>query len=108
MSIADIRQSYDKHTLLEKDAKCSPYEQFGHWFDQVLEDKVPEPTAMTLATADAQGRPSARIVLLKGYDENGFVFYTNYIAKPFKIDATLITMRLIDSSNQPFDFDKLF
>ena len=44
----------------------------------MLEDKVPEPTAMTLATADAQGRPSARIVLLKGYDENGFVFYTNY------------------------------
>ena len=78
MSIADIRQSYDKQTGLEKDAKRSPYEQFGHWFDQVLEDKVPEPTAMTLATADAQGRPSARIVLLKGYDENGFVFYTNY------------------------------
>jgi pyridoxamine 5'-phosphate oxidase len=78
MSIADIRQSYDKHTLLEKDAKRSPYEQFGQWFNQALEDKVPEPTAMTLATADAQGRPSARIVLLKGYDENGFVFYTNY------------------------------
>ena len=62
MSIADIRQSYDKHTLLEKDAKRSPYEQFGQWFNQALEDKVPEPTAMTLATADAQGRPSARIV----------------------------------------------
>ena len=78
MSIADIRQSYDKHTLLEKDAKKSPYEQFELWFNQALSDNVPEPTAMTLATADAQGRPSARIVLLKGYDTDGFVFYTNY------------------------------
>lgn len=78
MSIADIRQSYHKHTLSEKDAKSSPFEQFGLWFNHALEDKVPEPTAMTLATADAQGRPSARIVLLKGYDDKGFVFYTNY------------------------------
>ena len=78
MSIADIRQSYDKHTLLEKDAKRSPYEQFGQWFNQALEQNVPEPTSMTLATADAQGRPSARVVLLKGFDETGFVFYTNY------------------------------
>lgn len=78
MSIADLRQSYEKGTLLEQDAKSSPYEQFGLWFEQALEQNVPEPTAMTLATADAQGRPSARIVLLKGFDESGFVFYTNY------------------------------
>ena len=78
MSIADLRQSYEKGTLLEQDAKASPYEQFGLWFEQALEQNVPEPTAMTLATADAQGRPSARIVLLKGFDESGFVFYTNY------------------------------
>jgi len=78
MSIADLRQSYEKGILLEKDAKASPFEQFGLWFDQALEQNVPEPTTMTLATADSQGRPSARIVLLKGFDEAGFVFYTNY------------------------------
>jgi pyridoxamine 5'-phosphate oxidase len=54
------------------------------WFNQALEDKVPEPTAMTLATANAQGRPSARIVLLKGYDDKGFVFYTNYESRKGK------------------------
>jgi len=78
MSIADLRQSYEKGTLLEQDAKASPFEQFGLWFEQALEQNVPEPTTMTLATADAQGRPSARIVLLKGVDDAGFVFYTNY------------------------------
>lgn len=78
MSIADLRQSYEKGILLEKDSKASPFEQFGLWFDQALEQNVPEPTTMTLATADSQGRPSARIVLLKGFDEAGFVFYTNY------------------------------
>ena len=78
MSIADLRQSYEKGILLEQDAKASPFEQFGLWFDQALEQNVPEPTTMTLATADSQGRPSARIVLLKGFDEAGFVFYTNY------------------------------
>ncbi len=78
MSIADLRQSYEKGILLEQDAKASPFEQFGLWFDQALEQNVPEPTTMTLATADAQGRPSARIVLLKGFDDAGFVFYTNY------------------------------
>ncbi|MFZ4710594.1 MAG: pyridoxine/pyridoxamine 5'-phosphate oxidase, partial [Zwartia sp.] len=78
MSIADLRQSYEKGTLLEQDIKTSPFEQFGLWFNQALEQNVPEPTTMTLATADGQGRPSARIVLLKGFDEAGFVFYTNY------------------------------
>jgi len=78
MSIADLRQSYEKGILLEQDAKASPFAQFGLWFEQALEQNVPEPTTMTLATADAQGRPSARIVLLKGFDEAGFVFYTNY------------------------------
>jgi pyridoxamine 5'-phosphate oxidase len=78
MSIADLRQSYEKGTLLEQDIKASPVEQFGLWFNQALEQNVPEPTTMTLATADATGRPSARIVLLKGFDDAGFVFYTNY------------------------------
>lgn len=78
MSIADLRQTYDKNVLLEDQAASSPIDQFGLWFDQALAGKVPEPNAMTLATADAAGRPSARIVLLKGYDPDGFVFYTNY------------------------------
>jgi pyridoxamine 5'-phosphate oxidase len=78
MSIADLRQSYEKGTLLEQDIKASPFEQFALWFNQALEHNVAEPTAMTLATADAQGRPSARVVLLKGFDDAGFVFYTNY------------------------------
>ena len=78
MSIADLRQSYEKGILLEQDIKASPVEQFGLWFNQALEQNVPEPTTMTLATADATGRPSARVVLLKGFDDAGFVFYTNY------------------------------
>ncbi|MFZ4711836.1 MAG: pyridoxamine 5'-phosphate oxidase [Zwartia sp.] len=81
MSIAHLRQSYEKGILLEQDAKGSPFEQFAIWFDQALEQNVPEPTTMTLATADAQGRPSARIVLLKGFDEAGFVFFTNYTSR---------------------------
>ncbi len=78
MSVADIRQSYDKGELLESDAKSSPFEQFDLWLKQAIELPVPEPTAMTLATSNAQGHPAARIVLLKGFDQQGFVFYTNY------------------------------
>ena len=78
MSIADIRQTYQKFELLESSVAADPYAQFGLWFDQALHSKVREPTAMTLATATPAGRPSARIVLLKGYDARGFVFYTNY------------------------------
>lgn len=78
MSLADLRQSYEKNTLLEADAAASPFDQFTRWFDEALAAQVPEPNAMTLATVDAQGRPSARIVLLKGADEHGFVFYTNF------------------------------
>src|SRR5690606_12348031 len=78
MSIADIRQTYQKFELLEASVAADPYAQFGLWFDQAMHSEVREPTAMTLATATADGRPSARIVLLKGYDPQGFVFYTNY------------------------------
>ena len=81
MSIASIRQEYEKHVLLEDSAKASPIDQFALWFDEALAAKVPEPTAMTLATADATGRPSARIVLCKGFDAEGFVFYTNYLSR---------------------------
>jgi pyridoxamine 5'-phosphate oxidase len=78
MSIADIRQTYQKYELLESSAARDPHDQFEQWFQQALHSEVREPTAMTLATADADGRPSARIVLLKGHDRDGFVFYTNY------------------------------
>lgn len=78
MTLADLRQSYEKNVLLEKDAAASPFDQFSAWFDQALAARVPEPNAMTLATVDERGRPSARIVLVKGADERGFVFYTNY------------------------------
>lgn len=78
MSVADLRQSYEKSHLLESEAAASPFEQFSRWFDQALAAAVPEPNAMTLATVDAAGQPSARIVLIKGFDEKGFVFYTNY------------------------------
>ncbi|TAN29711.1 MAG: pyridoxamine 5'-phosphate oxidase [Castellaniella sp.] len=77
-STADIRQTYQKFELLESSAAADPYEQFDRWFQQALHSEVPEPTAMTLATADTQARPSARTVLLKGYDHQGFVFFTNY------------------------------
>ncbi|OZI32492.1 pyridoxamine 5'-phosphate oxidase [Bordetella genomosp. 10] len=78
MSLADLRQTYDKNELLESQAAASPFDQFASWFDEALAAEVPEPNAMTLATVDAAGQPSARIVLVKGADERGFVFYTNY------------------------------
>lgn len=77
MSLADLRQTYDRDTLLEKDLAPTPLEQFERWFQQAQQGGVAEPNAMTLATADAQGHPDARIVLLKGADERGFVFFTN-------------------------------
>ncbi|OZI67161.1 pyridoxamine 5'-phosphate oxidase [Bordetella genomosp. 11] len=78
MSLADLRQSYEKKVLLETDAAASPFDQFTAWFDEALAAQVPEPNAMTLATVDDRGRPAARIVLVKGADPRGFVFYTNY------------------------------
>ena len=78
MSIADLRQEYENAELLESDAAVDPFKQFARWFDDALRAELPLPNAMTLATADANGRPSARVVLLKGVDAEGFVFYTNY------------------------------
>lgn len=78
MSVADIRQKYEKFELLEASLADTPLQQFTLWFNEALQAQVPEPNAMTLATTTAAGRPSARIVLLKGYDERGFVFFTNY------------------------------
>jgi pyridoxamine 5'-phosphate oxidase len=78
MSIADLRREYASQTLLESDVAANPTEQFQRWWDQAIHSEILEPNAMTLATASADGLPSARIVLLKGFDERGFVFYTNY------------------------------
>ena len=78
MSIADLRQEYARSELDRDHVDDDPMKQFQAWFDEALEAEVEEPNAMTLATASADGRPSARIVLLKGLDERGFVFYSNY------------------------------
>ncbi|MGD1918441.1 MAG: pyridoxamine 5'-phosphate oxidase [Pleurocapsa sp.] len=77
-SIADLRQNYTLAGLSEADIDSDPIEQFGVWFQQALDADLLEPNAMTLATATPDGKPTARIVLLKGVDERGFVFYTNY------------------------------
>ncbi len=77
-AIADLRKEYAAETLLEKDAAANPFDQFRKWWNQALASDILEPNAMTLATASADGIPSARIVLIKDFDENGFVFYTNY------------------------------
>jgi len=65
-------------TLLETAVEADPYTQFGKWWQDAINSEIEEVNAFTLATATLEGKPSARIVLLKGYDENGFVFYTNY------------------------------
>lgn len=76
--ISDIRKTYAHAELLESDAAAAPMEQFDRWWAQALEAKIEEVNAMTLATVDASGMPDARIVLLKGVDEIGFHFYSNY------------------------------
>ncbi len=78
MSVANIRMNYEKGELTESAAKTSPFEQFQLWLQEAIDLPIAEPTAMALATANTRGKPSARIVLLKGLDDRGFVFYTNY------------------------------
>jgi pyridoxamine 5'-phosphate oxidase len=77
-NVARLRQEYTRAGLKESDADPDPIEQFRRWFDEALVADLHEPNAMTLATATPDGRPSARIVLLKGFDGRGIVFYTNY------------------------------
>src|SRR5215204_3449336 len=77
-AIADLRKEYSSETLLEKDVAPNPIQQFRKWWEQVITSEILEPNAMTLATSSTDGLPSARIVLLKDFDEKGFVFYTNY------------------------------
>jgi pyridoxamine 5'-phosphate oxidase len=77
-NIADIRKDYKLQTLLEVDVSPDPFIQFGKWWEEAMKSEIDEVNAMTLATADKNNIPSARIVLLKGYDKNGFIFFTNY------------------------------
>ena len=79
--IHSIRTDYIKAGLTEDLIKPDAIAQFADWFEAALTAKVVEPNAMTLATSNAEGQPDARIVLLKGFDDNGFVFYTNYNSK---------------------------
>ena len=78
MSIADLRREYARARLDEASVGLDPLAEFGRWFDEALKAKVLEANAMTLATASEDGAPSARTVLLKGFDERGFVFFTDY------------------------------
>lgn len=78
MNIADIRKDYMLQTLDETGVDKDAIKQFGAWWQDAVNSKIEEVNAFTLATATLTGKPSARIILLKGYDENGFVFFTNY------------------------------
>jgi pyridoxamine 5'-phosphate oxidase len=78
MNIADLRTSYEKAELSESVSQADPLKQFGQWLNQAIEGEVPEPNAMTVATVGADLRPSTRIVLIKGFDKRGIVWYTNY------------------------------
>jgi pyridoxamine 5'-phosphate oxidase len=77
-NIADIRKDYQKESLSESDVKSDPFLQFDVWWADALASEIDEVNAMTIATASPDGKPSARIVLLKGYDPQGFVFFSNY------------------------------
>jgi pyridoxamine 5'-phosphate oxidase len=88
MSLADLRRDYIGQPLSESESDANPFVQFTRWFEQVRETEI-DPTAMALATATRQGRPSVRNVLLKGVDDRGFVFYTNYRSrKARELEAT--------------------
>lgn len=78
MDIAAIRRDYTLKTLDEKEVDLDPFAQFSSWWQEAINSSIDEVNAMTLATSDAKGKPSARIVLLKGFTQEGFIFFTNY------------------------------
>ncbi|MEX0653218.1 MAG: pyridoxamine 5'-phosphate oxidase [Phycisphaeraceae bacterium] len=80
VSVAELRQEYDRAGLREQDVASDAMAQFGRWLREACEAKIIEPNAMTLATCGADGMPAARVVLLKEYDAQGFVFYTSYLS----------------------------
>lgn len=79
--IENLREDYRSNTLTIDDIAAKPMDQFKLWFEEALQSQLLEPNAMTLATCTPQGIPSARVVLLKGFDEEGFAFYTNYLSR---------------------------
>lgn len=81
MSLADLRKSYERAELDETASDADPMLQFELWLQQALQAQLPEPNAMTLATVGHNGRPSTRIVLIKGFDARGIVWYTNYMSR---------------------------
>jgi pyridoxamine 5'-phosphate oxidase len=78
LDIKNMREEYSRERLDEASVDPDPIRQFSHWFEEAVKAQLPEPNAMTLATVSAEGRPSARVVLLKEADARGFVFFTNY------------------------------
>ena len=80
-TLADLRKSYERGELDESASHADPLHQFQHWLEQALDAQLPEPNAMTLATVGADGRPSTRVVLIKGCDERGVVWYSNYLSR---------------------------
>jgi pyridoxamine 5'-phosphate oxidase len=88
MDVANLRKDYVRHGLLESEAPTDPLDLFRTWFESAVDAGLEDPNAMTLATATADGAPRARIVLLKGFDERGFCFFTNYTSsKARELDA---------------------
>lgn len=81
IKIADIRRDYKLESLLETDVQKHPMDQFAYWWNEAVNSEIDEVNAMTLATASNDGKPSARIVLLKGFTQEGFVFFTNYTSR---------------------------
>ncbi|HBY22015.1 MAG TPA: pyridoxamine 5'-phosphate oxidase, partial [Propionibacteriaceae bacterium] len=88
MGVSDMRKSYERGALDEGSAATEPWQQLRAWFDEAVAAKVPEPNAMTLATVGADGRPSTRVVLMKGFDTKGIVFFTNYDSRKARELAT--------------------
>jgi pyridoxamine 5'-phosphate oxidase len=82
--LQSLRHEYTSASLTETTVNANPIKQFELWLEEAVTAKVNDPNAMTLATATTDGRPSARIVLLKGFDANGFIFYTNYLSRKGK------------------------
>ncbi len=81
MKIADLRKSYERAELSEDASHADPWQQFDQWFHEALKSELPEPNAMTVATVGSDLRPSTRVVLIKGYDARGIVWYTNYSSR---------------------------
>jgi pyridoxamine 5'-phosphate oxidase len=84
ISVTELRIQYTRGTLDERDADANPFMMFQHWLELAVAENLPEPNAMVVATAALDAKPSARMVLLRGVDERGFVFFTNYASRKGK------------------------